>query len=124
VQDTLHITVCFSSMLKWTSSKLTIQKAPVLKQVDIKYGEVQYNGSFFHEQIYRKDPSPEVDKAWKDLGVDCTKFLQSLNQLDSLLMLHLQTAPSEFQNRTQKSPGSQRTKSESVQSTEAVIPGT
>lgn len=45
--------------------------APVLEDVGIKYEEVLYNGSFFHEQIYRKDPSPEVDAAWKALGADC-----------------------------------------------------
>ncbi|TLD36224.1 tat pathway signal sequence [Venturia nashicola] len=40
------------------------------RKVGINYGEVLYNGSFFHEQIYRKDPSPEVDAAWKALGAD------------------------------------------------------
>jgi len=50
---------------------LTYATAPVLKGVGINYGEVLYNGSFFHEQIYRKDPSPEVDAAWKALGADC-----------------------------------------------------
>jgi hypothetical protein len=43
----------------------------VLKGVGLKYGEVLYNGSFFHEQIYRKEASPEVDAAWKALGADC-----------------------------------------------------
>lgn len=30
-----------------------------------------FNGSFMAETIYRKEASPEVDKAWEDLGVDC-----------------------------------------------------
>lgn len=50
---------------------LTCRIAPVLEGVGLKYGEVLYNGSFFHEQIYRKDASPEVDAAWKALGADC-----------------------------------------------------
>jgi hypothetical protein len=45
--------------------------SPVLKDVTVKYSTTTYNGSFFHETIYRQDPSPEVDQAWKDLGVDC-----------------------------------------------------
>jgi hypothetical protein len=46
-------------------------KAPIVKEVDIQYSTVQYNGSFFHQQIYRLDPSPEVDAAWSALGADC-----------------------------------------------------
>jgi hypothetical protein len=45
--------------------------SPILKDIDFKYTTETYNGSFFHETIYRQDPSPEVDGAWKDLGVDC-----------------------------------------------------
>jgi hypothetical protein len=47
-----------------------ISAAPVVNDVSIKYSYVNYNGSFFHPTIYRGDPSPQVDKAWQDLGVD------------------------------------------------------
>jgi hypothetical protein len=48
----------------------TSHPSPVVDGVDIQYSMVDYNGSFFHETIYRRDPSPEVDAAWEDLGVD------------------------------------------------------
>jgi len=53
----------------------TSQYSPILKDVDIKYETVRYNGSFFHETVYRGDASPEVDKAWTDLGVDYRAML-------------------------------------------------
>ncbi|KAF2423603.1 hypothetical protein EJ08DRAFT_652714 [Tothia fuscella] len=68
------IAVLLSNMwridLDSTCAKHTSHFSPVVKHVDIKYAEVQYNGSFFHEEIYRNDPSPEVDDAWKALGID------------------------------------------------------
>jgi Mycotoxin biosynthesis protein UstYa len=48
----------------------TSHYSPVVNEVDIKYSMVDYNGSFFHQTIYRGDPSPEVDAAWEALGVD------------------------------------------------------
>jgi len=51
-------------------ARLTSKYSPILKDVGISYKDVQYNGSFFHETIYRRDPSPEVDAAWTALGVD------------------------------------------------------
>jgi hypothetical protein len=42
----------------------------VVNEVDITYSTVQYNGSFFHQTVYRGDASPEVDEAWAALGVD------------------------------------------------------
>ena len=50
---------------------LTMLPAPVLKDVDIEYSFVQFNGSFMQEEVYRKAGSPEVDAAWEALGVDC-----------------------------------------------------
>ncbi|KAJ6442740.1 tat pathway signal sequence [Purpureocillium lavendulum] len=44
--------------------------APPLRDVGVKYAVKQFNGSFLGENIYRKVGSPEVDKAWDDLGVN------------------------------------------------------
>jgi hypothetical protein len=51
-------------------AKHTSHPSPLLDEIDIQYSVVDYNGSFFHETIYRQDPSPEVDAAWEDLGID------------------------------------------------------
>ncbi|UNI23267.1 hypothetical protein JDV02_009098 [Purpureocillium takamizusanense] len=48
----------------------TTQWSPVLRDVDVKYGIKQFNGSFLEENIYRQVGTPEVDKAWDDLGVN------------------------------------------------------
>lgn len=48
--------------------------APLLNEVGIKYDFVHYNGSFLEETIYRQRGSPEVDDAWEELGVNCTKY--------------------------------------------------
>ncbi|KAF9883352.1 hypothetical protein FE257_003568 [Aspergillus nanangensis] len=44
--------------------------SPLLSDVQIKYHDQQYNGSFLHETIYRQDASPEVDEAWNALGAN------------------------------------------------------
>ncbi|KKY30446.1 putative tat pathway signal sequence [Diaporthe ampelina] len=51
-------------------SSYTTQYSPVLKEVEIKYDFVHYNGSFLEETIYRQRASPEVDDAWEALGVN------------------------------------------------------
>lgn len=35
---------------------------------------MQYNGSFYKENIYRQDAGPKVDAAWDTLGVACELF--------------------------------------------------
>lgn len=45
--------------------------APIMKDVGIQYEEVRFNGSLFLFNAYRMDAGPEVDAAWKSLGVDC-----------------------------------------------------
>ena len=37
----------------------------------VTYHEQPFNGSFLKENIFRKDPGPEVDAAWASLGTDC-----------------------------------------------------
>ncbi|KNG51519.1 tat pathway signal sequence [Stemphylium lycopersici] len=41
-----------------------------MKDVGIHYEEVRFNGSLFLSNAYRMDAGPEVDAAWKSLGVD------------------------------------------------------
>lgn len=47
-----------------------------MQDVGISYKEVQFNGSLLMSNVYRLDAGPEVDAAWKSLGVDC-KLLTS-----------------------------------------------
>jgi len=44
--------------------------SPLTNDFDITYHNVRFNGSFMHENIFRQAASPEVDAAWKSLGVD------------------------------------------------------
>lgn len=50
---------------------LMVLLAPIMKDVGIHYEEVRFNGSLFLSNAYRMDAGPEVDAAWKSLGVDC-----------------------------------------------------
>lgn len=45
--------------------------APLVRDIAIRYEDKEFNGSFMNESIYRQAGSPEVDKAWEDLGVNC-----------------------------------------------------
>ncbi|KAL6699258.1 hypothetical protein J3F84DRAFT_365357 [Trichoderma pleuroticola] len=51
-------------------SKHTTQWSPLIRDVPVHYSFQKFNGSFMNEDIYRKVGSPEVDKAWEDLGSD------------------------------------------------------
>jgi len=44
--------------------------SPVTKDAPMTYSNVQFNGSFMHENIFRRPASPEVDAAWSSLGID------------------------------------------------------
>lgn len=46
-------------------------EAPILRDVNIAYDAVRFNGSLLRENIYRKAAGPQVDAAWEALGVDC-----------------------------------------------------
>ncbi|KXT14331.1 hypothetical protein AC579_4009 [Pseudocercospora musae] len=50
--------------------KTVSRPSPILSDLDIRWKEVRFNGSLLKENIYRKDAGPEVDMAWKELGVD------------------------------------------------------
>jgi len=43
----------------------------VIKDLDISYGMVTFNGSLLKENVFRQGAGPEVDAAWTFLGVDC-----------------------------------------------------
>jgi hypothetical protein len=51
-------------------SRHTSSYSQLVNELDITYSTVNYNGSFFHQTVYRGDASPEVDEAWEALGVD------------------------------------------------------
>jgi Mycotoxin biosynthesis protein UstYa len=55
----------------WTGANYNDNPAPITEEVDISYDYVQFNGSFYKENIYRQDASPEVDAAWEALGTNC-----------------------------------------------------
>jgi hypothetical protein len=57
-------------------------QAPILQDAQITYTPTRFNGSLFHETIYRKEASPDVDLAWRALGVDC----RHLNFISGLLI--------------------------------------
>ncbi|KAF2834390.1 hypothetical protein M501DRAFT_595923 [Patellaria atrata CBS 101060] len=46
------------------------QYSPVIHDVDILYSTVQFQGSLLKLNAFRQDAGPEVDAAWKSLGVD------------------------------------------------------
>jgi hypothetical protein len=54
---------------KWQT--LTGDIAPIIESRDLKYHMAHFNNSLLHPTIYREDPSPRVDQAWQDLGINC-----------------------------------------------------
>jgi len=48
----------------------TSQYSPIIKDVGVTYNQIQFNGSLLVSNAYRLDAGPEVDAAWKELGVD------------------------------------------------------
>lgn len=48
----------------------TSQYSPILDEVGVKYSSVKFNGSLLLSNDFRLDAGPEVDAAWKSLGVD------------------------------------------------------
>jgi hypothetical protein len=50
---------------------LLTSPAPIIKDVGIAYSQIRFNGSLLASNAYRLDAGPEVDAAWRALGVDC-----------------------------------------------------
>lgn len=44
--------------------------SPIVKEADMKFQQVRFNGSFLKLNAFRQDAGPEVDAAWKSLGAD------------------------------------------------------
>ncbi|KAK0738048.1 hypothetical protein B0T18DRAFT_335326 [Schizothecium vesticola] len=51
-------------------SYYTSDYSAVLKDVKIEYAPQHFNGSLLDVNIYREPPSPAVDTAWEELGID------------------------------------------------------
>lgn len=49
----------------------TSMPSPITRDLEITYHTQHFNGSFMHENVYRKSASPEVDAAWEALGINC-----------------------------------------------------
>ncbi|EGC43577.1 conserved hypothetical protein [Histoplasma capsulatum var. duboisii H88] len=60
---------------KICSTYTTQYSSPILKDVDIMYESVQFNGSFTKASIYQQPPGPLVDKAWLTLGTRLESIL-------------------------------------------------
>ncbi|KAH8775126.1 hypothetical protein BGZ57DRAFT_371344 [Hyaloscypha finlandica] len=54
--------------------------SPIQKEVDNSYHIVKYNGSFLHENLFRKPAGPEVDAAWGSLGVNYRSIAVPLSE--------------------------------------------
>lgn len=65
---------CESKYASRTVQYLTSQQAPIVKDVGITYSPVKFNGSLLVSNDFRLDAGPQVDAAWKSLGVDCRIF--------------------------------------------------
>lgn len=52
-------------------SRAKLYPAQIMKDVDMSYHLVTFNGSFMHENVFRRAGSPEVDAAWESIGVNC-----------------------------------------------------
>ncbi|KAH6672178.1 hypothetical protein B0J14DRAFT_513504 [Halenospora varia] len=59
------------------------QFSPVLANVSLSYHLVQFNDSFLEETLFRQAPSPEVDRAWKSLGIDYRAILVPPDQAET-----------------------------------------
>lgn len=94
--------------------------APVLRDVDISYDTVRFNGSLMKENIFRRPASPEVDAAWTSLGVDCASSGVSARPLPSIRLIQnclQQTEALSFQQAKRLNPACCLTKSKCHQNT-------
>ncbi|KAF2628628.1 hypothetical protein BU25DRAFT_490282 [Macroventuria anomochaeta] len=44
--------------------------SPIIKEANMNFERVRFNGSFLKINAFRQDAGPEVDAAWKSLGAD------------------------------------------------------
>lgn len=52
-----------------------------MRDLNIEYSTIKFDGSFFEDNIYRQQAGSEVDEAWRALGIQCksTLFLRRCN---------------------------------------------
>lgn len=59
---------------RWNADDFSIrhssQYSPIIKDVGVTYSKVRFDGSLLKSSVFRQDAGPEVDAAWKSLGVD------------------------------------------------------
>lgn len=60
---------------------LTLNSAPIIKDVGVTYTPVKFNGSLMMTNPFRLDAGTDVDAAWKSLGVDCKLFVPLLRPM-------------------------------------------
>ncbi|KAF2502890.1 hypothetical protein BU16DRAFT_554922 [Lophium mytilinum] len=58
----------------------TSQYSPIVKEVDLYYETVRFNGSLLKANIFRGPASPEVDAAWESLGVNYRAVVVPVDQ--------------------------------------------
>ncbi|KAF2443712.1 hypothetical protein P171DRAFT_455564 [Karstenula rhodostoma CBS 690.94] len=58
------------------------QYSPLIKEVEPKWHDVRFNGTFLHENVYRQGAGPEVDAAWEALGVDYRPIVVPLEKAE------------------------------------------
>ena len=59
-----------------TCSLYTTQSwSPILRDVEVKYEAVDFNGSFWKETKFRGEAGPEVDDAWEALGTNYKRLV-------------------------------------------------
>ncbi|OJD11651.1 hypothetical protein AJ78_07621 [Emergomyces pasteurianus Ep9510] len=61
----------------------TQYSSPVLKDVDVSYNPVHFNGSFTKATIYRQRPGPLVDEAWLALGTQYAPIIIPENEAEA-----------------------------------------
>lgn len=70
-QSYINVLYASDSYFEKLGLHLLLILAPIEEDMNIKYHDVEFNNTLLRSNIYREDPSPEVDQAWQDLGVRC-----------------------------------------------------
>ncbi|KAF2092284.1 hypothetical protein K490DRAFT_32878 [Saccharata proteae CBS 121410] len=71
-----------STKLDQSCTNHVSQYSPLLRELDISYSVVRFNGSLLKENVFRQDAGPEVDAAWKALGVDYRSVVVPVDQAE------------------------------------------
>lgn len=61
---------CTSNLHMFFGTDTDVYSAPIIKEADMTFSQVRFNGSFLKLNAFRQDAGPEVDAAWKSLGAD------------------------------------------------------